>query len=232
MCQDNFKQKYTAAIISNKEISQDVYEMVFEQPQVASETKPGQFLNMYCKDKSTILPRPISICEVDKNDGWVKVIYSVVGKGTKEFASLNSGDNIEVLGPLGNGFIINQCEESIIVGGGVGTPPLLELVKNIKGKKKVYLGFRTNPYLVEEFKKYAEVHIATDDGSVGYKGTVIDLMNNTNANGQIVAKQNNWLPFNTTQLQIPISDLPDGLFLLKVHSESGTHILRFVVQKY
>lgn len=186
MCQTKGKEIFLAPIISNYEIAPGIYEMVFEQTVIASLTKPGQFINMYCSSQTKILPRPISICEVNTKNSSVKVVYAVVGKGTEEFSKLRAGDTIKVLGPLGNGYTMSDCEEHIIVGGGVGTPPLLELVKRLAGKKTVYLGFRTNPYLVEELEKYAKVYIATDDGSVGHKGTVIDLLDTTSPKGEIV----------------------------------------------
>lgn len=183
MCQDNVKSKKTACIISNKEIAPDVYQMVFREQEIAGQTKPGQFINVYCETDSRILPRPISICQIDQLEGLVTIIYMVIGQGTKEFSSLEAGDYIDVLGPLGNGFQPVACEESILVGGGVGTPPLLELVKQLPGTKHVFLGFRTGSYLIEEFRKYAQVYIATDDGSVGKQGTVIDLMESVGAKG-------------------------------------------------
>ncbi|MCT4596825.1 MAG: dihydroorotate dehydrogenase electron transfer subunit [Vallitalea sp.] len=186
MCQDNSKSKQSALIISNEEIANNVYKMIIKQEQVANEAKPGQFINVYCKSESRILPRPISLCEVNREEGLVTIVYLVVGNGTKEFSSLQAGDRVDILGSLGNGFDIKDCKESIIVGGGVGTPPLLELVKNLPGKKKVFLGFRTGSFLVKEFEKYAEVHIATDDGSVGEKGTVTDLMKKVGVQGDII----------------------------------------------
>lgn len=176
MCQDNYRDKVSAKIVVNEEIADKVYKMVIEQKQISREAKAGQFINVYCKAESRILPRPISICEVDSEKGLVTIVYMIVGMGTKEFSNLEVGDKVEVLGPLGNGFELKECEENIIIGGGVGTPPLLELVKRLSGKKKVFLGFKSGAYLIDEFSKYAEVYVATDDGSVGEKGTVIDLL--------------------------------------------------------
>lgn len=186
MCQDNFRDKQEAEIISNVEIADNVYRMVIRQEEIAVNAKAGQFINVYCKAESRILPRPISICEVDRDKGLVTIVYMIVGMGTKEFSDLDSGDRIEVLGPLGNGFKIKECDESIIVGGGVGAPPLLELVKNLPGKKKVFLGFRSGSFLTKEFEKYAEVHVATDDGSVGEKGNVVQLMEKVGAKGSMI----------------------------------------------
>lgn len=184
MCIDQNLGKENCKILVNKEIAQGVFEMIFISETIPAATKPGQFINLYCNSGAKMLPRPISICEVNVEEKWVKVVYAVVGEGTKDFSLLKSGDSIEVLGPLGNGYNIHSCEESLLVGGGVGTPPLLELAKKIKGKKTIYLGFRSNPYLIEELKKYGEVYVATDDGSEGHHGTVIELMKKQGAAGQ------------------------------------------------
>lgn len=191
MCQDTKKKKLNGIVVSNKQIANGIYEMVFEQPIVADKTTAGQFINLYCKSRAHILPRPISICEVDKENGTVKIVYAVVGYGTQEFSQLTKGEEVQVLGPLGNGFCVADNKENnsrmILVGGGVGTPPMLELAKSLEQDCTVVLGYRTEPYLVEEFKKYADkVLVATDDGSYGYKGTVVDLMNKESVTGDML----------------------------------------------
>lgn len=183
MCVDKKIGKVSCTIKSNVEFAEDIFEMLIEWKDVAT-VKPGQFVNLYCESEAMLLPRPISICEVDRETGIMKLVYAAISSGTKSFAKLKAGEEIELLGPLGNGYQIVECNESILVGGGVGTPPLVELAKRIKGKKSIYLGFRTNPYLVEELKKYGDVYVATDDGSMGYKGTVVKLMDQTGAMGQ------------------------------------------------
>ena len=102
------KQKQTARVLSQKEIAPDIYDMWIETS-LAAEAKPGQFLGVYPKDKSTLLPRPISICEVRAGDGgqWgnaLRIVYRIAGAGTREFSSYGEGDRIALLGPLGNGF--------------------------------------------------------------------------------------------------------------------------------
>ncbi|PKM94391.1 MAG: dihydroorotate dehydrogenase electron transfer subunit [Firmicutes bacterium HGW-Firmicutes-1] len=184
MCIDENLGRSRCKIIYNNQIAEGVFEIVFESDSISSEAKPGQFVNLYSSSGSMLLPRPISICEVNPEEQWVKLVYAVVGEGTKEFSTLGKGSYIDVLGPVGNGYTIETCEGSILVGGGVGTPPLLELAKRIEGKKTIYLGFRSNPYLINELKKYGEVFVATDDGSEGHHGTVIELMNQTSAIGQ------------------------------------------------
>lgn len=184
MCTDKHIAREKCKILYNKEIAEGVFEMVLSSLTIPAETKAGQFVNLYSQSDAMMLPRPISICEVNTEENWVKLVYAVVGDGTKGFATLKCGDDIEVLGPLGNGYTLEVCEESLLVGGGVGTPPLLELAKKIQGKKTIYLGFRTNPYLIEELKKYGEVYVATDDGSIGHQGTVVELMKQHGATGQ------------------------------------------------
>ncbi len=184
MCVDKSAGKISCTILTNRPIAEGIFEMILQVGDLVKDVKPGQFVNLYCQSDAMLLPRPISICEVDRETGSLKLVYATISAGTKSFSKLGSGASIEMLGPLGNGYTLVDCEESLIVGGGVGTPPLVELAKSIKGKKTIYLGFRTNPYLVEELKKYAEVHVATDDGSMGFQGTVVELMNQTGAKGQ------------------------------------------------
>lgn len=188
MCNENKRAKVNSYILENGEISPGIFKMVVASNRIESTAKPGQFVNLYCREGSRLLPRPISICEIDRENNTLTFVYGVVGKGTKEFSEMKAGEHIELLGPLGSGYKIDEeIDEHIIVGGGLGVPPLLELIKNLKGEKKVYLGFRSDSYLVEEFEKHgAKVQIATDDGSQGFKGTVVDLMKHTNASGKMV----------------------------------------------
>lgn len=188
MSENIYKNKLTSKILYNSEICTGIYKMIVSANSIASCSSPGQFVNFYCKDGSRLLPRPISICEINKKEGNLVFVYALVGKGTQEFSTMKVGENIDLLGPLGNGFEIdNRIKDHVIVGGGVGVPPLLELVKNLVGSKKVYLGFRTGNFLVEEFKKYAdEVYVSTDDGSFGKKGSVIDLLEGQDTKGQMI----------------------------------------------
>lgn len=176
MCGTHSLGRSYCSVIENKEIEKDIYQMVVQNPRIATEAKPGQFVNLYCQSDARLLPRPISICEVDAKEGWVKLIYASIGTGTKSFVSIREGEEIELLGPLGNGYSLIDSADFILVGGGVGTPPLLELAKKLPGRKTIYLGFRNSPYLIEELEKYGAVYIATDDGSVGYHGNIVELM--------------------------------------------------------
>ncbi|MCD5411165.1 MAG: dihydroorotate dehydrogenase electron transfer subunit, partial [Clostridiales bacterium] len=171
------KKKHAVEIVENKKIAKKVFKMIVSAPLVANEAKAGQFLNVFCKRRDLLLPRPISICEVERKLGTVTLVYAVVGKGTAEFAKMLSGEQIDIMGPLGNGFYIDETSINyLIIGGGIGVAPLLELVKSLKGNKTVYLGFNTEPYLIEEFNRYAsetriaieknEAESGTGDGSL------------------------------------------------------------------
>lgn len=175
-------------VLENQLIAPGMYSMTLDAKEIATQAKPGQFVNLYCKGESNLLPRPISICEINKIEGTINLVYAVVGKGTNEFSHIQEGESIEVLGPLGNGFMIdNSKRKNIVIGGGVGAPPLLELIKHLKGEIDVYLGFRSIPILIEDFEGYgAKVHIATEDGSVGFKGNILELLKKNNSGGDII----------------------------------------------
>lgn len=177
--------KERAVIVSQKCIGTDIYDMVLSFPRGAKEAKPGQFIAMYCEDGTKLLPRPISICGIDAENGTLRVVYRIAGEGTRLFSKMKEGDSLEVLGPLGNGFTMKE-EKAIIVGGGIGIPPMLELAKQLSCEKTVVLGYRDELFLKEEFEACADVVVATEDGSCGTKGTVIDAINEANVDGAVI----------------------------------------------
>ena len=158
-------------ILSNEKIATGIYKMVFEWYEKAH---PGQFVMVDCKGK-TFLKRPISVCSVE--DKSLTIVYQVKGEGTKNLSQMKSGEIIEVTGPHGNGFEIREDKNVLIVGGGIGIPPLLYIAKKIKAKKLyIALGFRSETFLVEEFKNLGEVIVTTEDGSFGKKGMVTQVI--------------------------------------------------------
>ena len=177
--------KERAVIVSQKCIGTDIYDMVLSFPRGAKEAKPGQFIAMYCEDGTKLLPRPISICGIDAENGTLRVVYRIAGEGTRLFSKMKEGDSLEVLGPLGNGFTMKE-EKAIIVGGGIGIPPMLELAKQLSCEKTVVLGYRDELFLKEEFDACADVVVATEDGGCGTKGTVIDAINEANVDGAVI----------------------------------------------
>lgn len=163
-----------------------VFSLWIDAPEIAESAVPGQFVSIYTKSEAHLLPRPISICEINREEKAMRFVYRVVGEGTKEFSKLASGDKIEVLGPLGNGFPIPE-KKAMLIGGGIGIPPMLALAKACKERPVVVLGYRdATLFLKEEFDKVADVIIATDDGSVGTHGTVIDAVKENNLTADVI----------------------------------------------
>lgn len=169
------KVKMTASVASQEALAEDIFSMWIQADGIAGAAKPGQFISVYTKDASRLLPRPISICEADKARGRLRIVYRVAGAGTEEFSGYQAGDAITVMGPLGNGFPLKE-KKALLVGGGIGIPPMLELAKNLSCEKQMVLGYRDTLFLNEEFRPYGPVYVATEDGSAGTKGNVIDAI--------------------------------------------------------
>lgn len=170
-----------ARIFSNQALDDKIYRMVLEAPKIAQTCRPGQFVNLYCDDKSRLLPRPISICDADQKEGTLTLIFAVVGQGTEEFAGKKAGDTIRVLGPLGNGYDLKTAQGAdriLVMGGGLGMPPMLFLARKLNAPQKtdIYLGFRSQPWMGQEFRSFGTVYESSDDGACGFKGTVLDKM--------------------------------------------------------
>ncbi|WP_167957393.1 dihydroorotate dehydrogenase electron transfer subunit [Anaerosporobacter faecicola] len=165
----------TAVITSIVKLQEDIVSMWLKDQEIAMAAKPGQFVSFYCKDGSRLLPRPISICEINREDGTLRFVFRLVGEGTKEIATYQVGDTITIMGPLGNGFKL-EGKKAILIGGGIGIPPMLELSKQLNIEKSIVLGYRDVTFMTEDFAPYGEVFIATEDGSKGVKGNVIDAI--------------------------------------------------------
>lgn len=164
-------------IKSQKRLCANVYEMILTGD-TSKITAAGQFVNI--KIPELYLRRPISVCDAGENE--LKLIYKVVGKGTEKMATLPVGYELDVLCGLGNGFTLKNSEKSVLVGGGVGVPPMYMLCKKLleKGiKPAVVMGFATqnDVFYVDEFKALGvDVKVATNDGSVGVKGFVTTIL--------------------------------------------------------
>ena len=173
------KQKENAVVHSQEQLADGIYSM-WINTEAAKAAKPGQFISMYTTDGSKLLPRPISICEIDKENGRLRVVYRVTGPktGTEEFSKLKAGDIIPVIGPLGNGFPYEKAEgkKVFLIGGGIGIPPMLETAKQLDAEKIMVLGYRDELFLNKEFEAYGDVYVATEDGSAGTKGNVMDAI--------------------------------------------------------
>ncbi len=175
------KKEYTSGIIVEKnEITDGIMDMWIAIPEIASQAIPGQFVCYYCSDGARLLPRPISICDVDEDGHKLRLVFRIVGEGTKELASKKVFDSITLMGPLGNGYRDLDGQKCILVGGGIGIPPMLYLAKCLAKQGKTVtavLGYRnSDTFLLSDFADVATVCVASDDGSVGTKGTVIDAI--------------------------------------------------------
>ena len=166
-------------VISQEEISSGIFSLWIKN-EGAKHANPGQFVGVYPSSKDTLLMRPISICETNPEEGKMRLVYRVAGKGTKEFSTLKDGDSVKVLANLGNGFPVDEVKGKCIVlmGGGIGIPPMLGVAKALKGENvNAFLGYRNKDlFLSDYFLSNCKLYIATEDGSVGVKGNVIDAL--------------------------------------------------------
>ena len=165
-------------IVTNIRLTDSVYQMIL-RGDTSALTCPGQFVNI--KIDGEFLRRPISVC--DYNDAFITLIYKVVGRGTEKMSKMHEGEMLDLLVGLGNGFDTSKSGENpLLIGGGVGVPPMYNLAKTLikEGKKPtVILGFNTEKeiFYKEEFENLGiEVIITTVDGSFGVKGFVTDAM--------------------------------------------------------
>ena len=174
------KTKENLTVVSQEEIGKDIFSLWLQTDQMAQYARPGQFLSLYTGNAGKLLPRPISICEIDKETSRIRLVYRVTGKntGTEAFSKMQPEDKIEALGPLGNGFPLEEAEgkKVFLIGGGIGIPPMLESAKQLNAQKTAVLGYRDELFLIEEFAKYADVYVATEDGSSGTKGNVLNAI--------------------------------------------------------
>lgn len=177
----------TGMILSNEMLCLDTYKMVI-QSSLSEKMTPGQFVNI--RVEGCFLRRPISICSID--EGEYTIIYKVVGEGTEKLAKMQANEHLNVFGPLGSGFPINEVEHVLLIGGGVGVPPLYEVAKRYRKKGSqvdVVLGFNSSQqvFYEEEFKALgASVVVATMDGSAGVFGTVMDAITQANITSDYV----------------------------------------------
>lgn len=182
------KQKQTATVLAQKELAPQIYDM-WIGTDLAEQAKPGQFLCIYPRDKSTLLPRPISICEVREDRRALRIVYRVAGQGTGEFSKYQEGDSIDIMGTLGNGFPLEEAKgkKVFLMGGGIGVPPVLQLAKEMKADRQIVVGYRDgSTFLKDDLEKYGKVYIATEDGSVGTKGNVMNAIEDNGLEADLI----------------------------------------------
>lgn len=210
-----------AVVVDQNALGSGIYDLTLKTTNIAKAAKAGQFVSVYSNDKSKLLPRPISLCGIDRDEDTIRLVYRLTGEntGTEEFSKLVMGDKIRILGPLGNGFTVEPGKKAFLIGGGIGVPPMLQLAKDINsgvvqttgavdtntqekeqteekqinghGKKicdmNIIMGYRDeNTFLLDEFKEQADSFVATEDGSVGTKGNVIDAINENGLEADVI----------------------------------------------
>ena len=183
------KYREQAAVLSQEQIADQIFSMWLKTEQIAKEAVPGQFISVYSNDSGRMLPRPISICEMDKEKGALRIVYRVAGKGTEEFSCCKAGDTLDILGPLGNGFPLERCPEgkkAFLIGGGIGIPPMVQLSKELQGEVQVVAGYRDELFLTEELKANGTLYLATEDGSAGTKGNVLDCIRENGLTADVI----------------------------------------------
>ena len=169
----------TMNVVAQEEIAPTIFELVL-QGEMVEAMKAGQFLHLRVPDDAHLLRRPISISSIDKVKKQCHLIYRIEGSGTAIFSTLKTGDSLDVMGPQGNGFDLSDLEQHsrvLLVGGGIGVPPLLEVAKQLHERGvdgTTVLGFATKDAVILEYElsKYSQVFVTTDDGSYGIKGNV------------------------------------------------------------
>lgn len=172
-------------VVSQRQLARHIYELVLEGELAGDMTEPGRFVHIKAEIGSDpLLRRPISICEADVEKRQFTMIYRAEGKGTLQLADKQAGQAVDVMGPLGHGFPVQEAKEgdtALLVGGGIGVPPLYYLSKQLlkKGIRVIHvLGFASaaDVFYKEEFEALGETHVATVDGSMGEQGFVTDVI--------------------------------------------------------
>lgn len=186
------KFQETVTVVSQKQIGTGIYDLTIQTKEIAAAAKAGQFVSVYSNDASKLLPRPISLCGIDRKAGTLRLVYRVTGEhtGTEEFSRLQAGDTMKIMGPLGNGFTVEKGKKAFLIGGGIGVPPMLQLAKEMKDAGEnfqIVMGYRdAGTFLLNEFKEQGESFVATEDGSVGTKGNVLDAIRENHLDADVI----------------------------------------------
>lgn len=177
--------KELCKVISQSEIAEHIFKLTLQGELVRGMNEPGQFVHLKVSNHlDPLLRRPISISDIQKDKNQFTMIYRAEGKGTRLLSEKKPGDTVDVLGPLGNGFPVHEAktgETALLVGGGIGVPPLYELSKQLvsRGVRVIHvLGFQSENVVFynKEFSDLGDTYVATVDGSYGTKGFVTTII--------------------------------------------------------
>ena len=178
----HFSQEH-AEVVENKPVAQDLRLMRLSAPSIAGSCRPAQFVEVRTDEgTSPLLRRPFSVLRADRNEGWIEILYDVVGEGTRRLESMARGGHLDLLGPLGVPFSPPESERLLLVAGGVGLVPLAFLAWEEQARLStmvLLLGAATRermPELKPLLPSELERRLATDDGSLGHHGFVTDLI--------------------------------------------------------
>lgn len=163
-------------LVKTRQLTGDVFDFTLACPELAVLARPGQFAQIRLPGHT--LRRPISICGMDREEGTLRFVFQIRGQGTAELARLRTGDELEILAPLGQGFPVDKTKRTLLIGGGIGVPPLLGAAAELGENAVACLGFRNRDAVIleEDFRSAgAKVCVATDDGSYGHHGLVTEL---------------------------------------------------------
>ena len=178
-------KKETMKVLAHKELAPSIFELTLQGELVSEMKQPGQFVHIKTTEGTEpLLRRPISISSYNHSENQFTMIYRAEGKGTTLLSQRKEAEGIDILGPLGNGFPVHEAragETALLVGGGIGVPPLFQLSKMLvaRGVRVIHvLGFQTKAavFYEEEFRELGDTYIATADGTYGTKGFVTTLI--------------------------------------------------------
>ena len=174
-------------VVSKKNLAKNVFDFTIDSKDIADLAQAGQFVHI--KVDGFMLRRPISICEVDKENGTIRFVFEIRVEGTEKLSQVNKGDNLDVMGPLGKGFTILPADKkAVVVGGGIGVPPMVEVAKNYGENATAIIGFRSANAVIldEDFKNMgANLMLCTDDGTMGRKGFVTEALKERLEQGKV-----------------------------------------------
>lgn len=182
------KKKLIATVVEQKQLAPGIFDM-WLKTELAEGAACGQFIGVYPEDKSNLLPRPISICEVNKEESMLRIVYRVAGEGTEEFSHYEAGKQVSTLGVLGNGFPVEEGKgkKAFLMGGGIGVPPIVQLAKELEADKQIIVGYRDNNlFLKEDLEQNGTVYVATEDGSAGTKGNVMNAIEENGLEADVI----------------------------------------------
>ena len=168
-------------ILSSRKVARDTFELVLACPDIARQAQPGTFVHIKVPENSALLMRrPISIHKINPEEGTITLIIQEKGEGTQRIVAAPVGSELDVLGPLGNHFVLPEgAKHCALVGGGIGCAPVYTVAQaNPDVKFDSFMGFRSADcvYAQEDFEAITTLHLATDDGTAGYHGRVTELL--------------------------------------------------------